>query len=197
MRELRTRGGCRDVVLVGLRLGALVAARVARGPALSGRPTRLVLWQPVVRGGAYMFETLRAHVAGEMVLRRRAGGSRDALVARLRAGECVNVLGYAVSPAFFAEVSALDLATELVDAPPTLVVDVVNEARSRASPPLNATVLPSRAAADELATIAATVPRVAVVRATEPQSLHAEGRYFVNRADAVLAATAEFLADAP
>lgn len=53
IRELQTRSGCMDVTLIGLRLGAYVAATAAgrRAPVAS-----LVLWDPVSDGGVWAEE---------------------------------------------------------------------------------------------------------------------------------------------
>lgn len=58
VEELRARSGVGPVVLAGLRLGASLALTVApRIDDLAG----LVLWEPVVRGGAYLAELAAQH----------------------------------------------------------------------------------------------------------------------------------------
>jgi pimeloyl-ACP methyl ester carboxylesterase len=56
VEELMGTAGIRRVAIVGLRLGAYVAASTAS--ALRGRIERVVLWDPVVDGGAYLDELL-------------------------------------------------------------------------------------------------------------------------------------------
>lgn len=56
LQELTGRSGARRVVCMGARLGAVIAARAAVGASFVGK---LVLWDPVVDGAAYL-ELLRA-----------------------------------------------------------------------------------------------------------------------------------------
>lgn len=56
--ELKDVSGVPKVFLVGLRVGASVAARVARGRF---DVSRIVLWDPVVRGRAYLREVTERH----------------------------------------------------------------------------------------------------------------------------------------
>lgn len=176
---LHARTGCRTVALGGLRLGAVIAARAAA--RLGAAATHVALWQPVTSGRAYALDVLRAHLATEMVLQRRAGLTRDALVARLQRGESVNVFGYRLSPALFAELLEADLATDLArSSAQALLVDVVR-----------ATGAPGSADLDVL--VAALAGRAQLARVVEPQPLHAEGRLFLTRAPQVAAATERFL----
>lgn len=87
------RDGFEPVAVWGLRFGALLATDIARG--LGGR--RLVLWQPVVEGRAYMDQFIRMRVAASML----GGGARltvQDLRRLLEAGETLEVAGYALHP---------------------------------------------------------------------------------------------------
>ena len=104
VRELQDVTGVRRTALVGLRLGAAVAARAcAAGLAVSD----LVLWDPVVRGGEYL-AGLDAEQAA--ALRQRRYPEDD----RVGTDE---LLGFVMTRAMRAEVAALDLLTEGVGAP--------------------------------------------------------------------------------
>src|SRR5690606_21476775 len=85
------------VRLWGLRLGALMAARVAAEMRPGGLQA-LLLWQPVASGKTHLAQFLRVGVAAEMLSapEARAQGS---LRKRLQAGECVEVGGYEITPA--------------------------------------------------------------------------------------------------
>ncbi len=103
-RELQDVAGVRRVALVGLRLGAALAARAcARGLAVSD----LVLWDPVVRGADYLAGLEAEQRAG---LRARHYPEDD----RVGPDE---LLGFPMTSAMRAELGALDLAAEGCGAP--------------------------------------------------------------------------------
>jgi exosortase A-associated hydrolase 2 len=91
--------------LWGLRLGALLALDYAKDDA----PARLLLWQPTLSGPACLTQFLRLRLAGELLQDGAAAGGTDALRARLRAGEPLEIAGYALHP-------ALALALDTVEA---------------------------------------------------------------------------------
>ena len=95
-----------DVTLLGLRLGASIAAAAA---ARDGRVSRLVLWDPVVDGNRYMQGVLRLNLMFQMALHHKVVENRDGLVARLAAGGTVNIEGYQLSQPLFAQVSGFQL----------------------------------------------------------------------------------------
>ncbi len=105
--RLRQASGASKIAIIGLRLGATLAAlAAARGAA---RPRHLVLWDPVVDGAAYLREMAvqhRAYMRGEMGpvfwrdrLRTRADGTP------------LEVLGTPISDALAAQLAAIDLAS--------------------------------------------------------------------------------------
>jgi dienelactone hydrolase len=58
--ELRRRSGCAELVWVGARLGASLAALASA--RCSRRPVRIVLWEPVLSGRAYLGELWQRHI---------------------------------------------------------------------------------------------------------------------------------------
>lgn len=105
--ELVDRTGARRVVVVGMRLGAVIAARAcARGL----RPHHVVMWDPIATGAPYMAELDRLHRARKLHLLHGA---------RPDDGE---LLGYRISRAHRRELEAIDLAREV---PKGLRFDVV------------------------------------------------------------------------
>src|SRR5262249_10306123 len=73
---LRPRYAVDTVVLLGLRLGATVAALAAeRDPGIAG----LVLWSPIVSGRTYARELLRYKLAGQLALQEKAA-TREEMV---------------------------------------------------------------------------------------------------------------------
>jgi exosortase A-associated hydrolase 1/exosortase A-associated hydrolase 2 len=101
------------VGLWGLRLGALLALDCARDAAIA--PARLLLWQPVTRGNAFLTQFLRLRLAGDLLQDAASSapaapdqGGTEALRAALRAGETLEVAGYRVAPALALPLDALD-----------------------------------------------------------------------------------------
>jgi exosortase A-associated hydrolase 2 len=91
----------------GARLGALLALDYA-GSAPQP-PARLVLWQPVLSGAAYMNHVLRLRVAGEM-LAEGSGGNTRTLRAQLAAGNALEVGGYMIAPQLAAALDGVEAA---------------------------------------------------------------------------------------
>lgn len=95
------------VVLHGLRLGALLGARVFGDAALDG----LLLWDPPESGHAHLMDLLRRKLAADNL--EGTGGARrtrDDYVAELEAGRPVEVEGHPWSPELWRSVEGQDLA---------------------------------------------------------------------------------------
>jgi alpha/beta superfamily hydrolase len=165
----RAQSGVQRVILCGLRFGASLAALASA----RSTPAPLALIQPVVKGLNYSMDVLRAYLAAEMVLTKKAGVTRDALVERLRLGQTVNVFGYHLTAAQFDGLRGVDLTRTLAEYPArALVVDVVKTPTARAS--------------NELAALVAAMgPGATLARAVEPQPLYVEGKAHLTRAEQV------------
>ncbi|HEY0777633.1 MAG TPA: alpha/beta hydrolase [Gemmatirosa sp.] len=108
-RELQDVAGVRRTALVGLRLGAVIAARAcAAGLAVSD----LVLWDPVVRGTEYL-AGLDAEQGSGLEDRRYPEDDR-------RASD--ELLGFEMTAAMRAEIGAVDLTVEACGAPGRVLV---------------------------------------------------------------------------
>lgn len=168
----RAQSGVERVILCGLRFGATLAALADVG----AERAPLAMIQPVVKGVTYSMDVLRAYLAAEMVLTKKAGVTRDALVERLRLGGTVNVFGYHLTAAQFDGIRAIDLTHSLLSYPsPAIVIDVVKTPTARAS--------------NELAALATAMgPGTTLTRAVEPQPLYVEGKVHLTRAEQVEAA---------
>lgn len=95
------------VGLWGLRLGALLALDYARSTPVA----RLLLWQPVLQGSAFLTQFLRLRVAGDMLdATEAASGGTKELRAQLQAGEALEIGGYLLAPQLAASIDALDAA---------------------------------------------------------------------------------------
>jgi exosortase A-associated hydrolase 2 len=99
------------VSLWGLRLGALLAAEVARDPQVG--IDHLLLWQPVVNGAQFMTQFLRLRLASEMLADGAASSAIDGLRARLAGGESLEIAGYELHPELASAIGQLNLATPI------------------------------------------------------------------------------------
>ncbi|WP_020655377.1 hydrolase 2, exosortase A system-associated [Massilia niastensis] len=124
--------------LWGLRLGALLALDYAAGSA--ELPERLLLWQPVTNGATCLTQFLRLRLAGEMLggAAPGAGGGTEALRARLRAGDVLEIAGYELHPALALAIDGID-AAKLAPRCPVQWLEMVPEA-GRPLPPAAARV---------------------------------------------------------
>ena len=170
--------GTRDVTLVGLRLGASIAAAVA---AERADIRQLVLWDPVIDGADYMQAVLRSNLMFQMAQHRKVVENRDQLVERLRRGDTINVEGYELGASLFGQVSALRLPEVLNRFPGrSLLVSI---------PPREA---PPR---EDHAAVAASCPGLTVLSAAE-EPFWREIKTFYQRADRLFDATLGWLRDA-
>jgi len=104
---LDQRSAAPHLSLVGIRAGALLAARAAR--SLSPPPTRLQLWQPVVDGGKYLAQMRKRR----MIQDGLTGHDQNAPVS---AGGIVDVDGFAVGEALHTGLQNLRLSEEKLPA---------------------------------------------------------------------------------
>jgi len=124
--------GWRVTSLLGVRFGALLASEFIRRqhPPLS----RITFWQPVTSGARLMDQFLRIRV---MASRMDGTGGETAteLRARLKAGETIEVAGYALSGTLCTEIDSLDLQHVLgADFPPIRWIDVSAESGASVLP---------------------------------------------------------------
>lgn len=102
----------REINLLGIRFGACLATTLARQSATEY--TRLLMWQPVIRGKSFMTQFLRLKMVSDMV-----DSSSQLSTTELReisaGGEPIEVAGYKIRHELLASIDAFDM---LDDAPP-------------------------------------------------------------------------------
>lgn len=102
------------VNLWGLRLGGLLALDFARNP--ENAVEKIILWQPVISGEAFLTQFLRFRLANEILVSdtapEKATGT-SAMRALLQAGNTLEVAGYELAPELAAAIDNLK-AGELV-----------------------------------------------------------------------------------
>jgi pimeloyl-ACP methyl ester carboxylesterase len=107
--ELVRRSGSQRSAWFGLRLGASLAALAS--PRAARSPRRLVLWDPIVDGPAYLAELVNAHIASRaefFELRWEVETRLRSLVAEEARTE---VLGYPLTPNLKSQLEALSLSS--------------------------------------------------------------------------------------
>jgi uncharacterized protein len=102
--ELQARSGVATISLLGLRLGATLAAVTAERRR---DVDTLVLWAPIVDGAKYAQELLRINMTTQLAVFREVREDRATLVAGMREGRTANVDGYEMGYAMYEQLSAL------------------------------------------------------------------------------------------
>lgn len=124
--------GWRVTSVLGIRFGALLAATLVRRQALE--LSHAIFWQPAVSGARLIDQFLRIRVMASR-MEQGSGESAAELRARLKAGDTLEVAGYALSGALCADIDALNLHTELTASfPPIRWLEVVADAAAPATP---------------------------------------------------------------
>ena len=98
VEELRDMAGVRTVSLVGMRLGAVLAARLA---ASRRDIDRLVLWDPVISGAEHLGRLAEAHP--------RLGGAEEVAPDLAAAAGAIDAEGFPLSAVACEQVAAIDL----------------------------------------------------------------------------------------
>jgi exosortase A-associated hydrolase 2 len=131
---LRAHLGC-DVGLWGLRLGALLALDCARTAV---QPLdRLLLWQPVTSGSAYLTQLLRLRLAGDLLQDDGHKSSTGSLRDTLRDGQALEIAGYTLAPELALAIDGIDAANPAPDSCPVHWLELAATADRPLSPAAN------------------------------------------------------------
>ena len=118
--------------LWGMRLGAMLAADVARDPGMGIE--QLLLWQPVSSGEQFLTQFLWLRLANEMI----SGGAAQTGVRELRkmlaSGVTLEIAGYDLHPQLAAEIEGLRLADLVPAVKRVHCLEVTTQAEPRPSP---------------------------------------------------------------
>lgn len=130
VRELCSRTAVERIGLLGLRVGASLAAVAAE---TTPQVTAAVLWEPILDGGDFVDQYLRLQVMGGGVTASGEPPSRDAMRAELASGRSVDVLGMPLSPDCYRELSDLELSDRTGEfAGDLLIVSLSRRAKRKA-----------------------------------------------------------------
>lgn len=181
---LARQSGLERVGLIGLRLGAAIAALFAEQAAMQGthdclRDAPLILWDPVLDGEAYFQELLRSNLSTQLAVYGKVHENREVLQERIRAGGAVNVDGYEIGKALFDACARTDLlAGPKRHAGPTLITQISANDK-----------LPLR---EDLQALAQSYPRGTFTRTVE-QPFWREIKQFYARAETLQQSTLAWL----
>lgn len=102
---LKAQSGCKEISMIGLRLGAyLTSLYVPRAPAVK----RIVLLEPVFRASDDFRKMLRDKQMKELLTRGRIASKRDELIANLSNGQVVDFNGYPITGKMYLQMVEYD-----------------------------------------------------------------------------------------
>jgi uncharacterized protein len=128
VEELRESAGVDRVSLAGLRLGAVLAARGARALADRGLVDRVVMWDPVDRGEAFMASMETVPLGGGVAPTGAMTAEQAPDATSAFPPGSVGIGGFPYTPRLQQEIRAIDLAAE---APPGGAVVEILSSTSR------------------------------------------------------------------
>jgi hypothetical protein len=136
----RSRSGASQIVWVGIRFGALVAAHAIRSiPGSTG----LALWEPALSAREYLLKSMRHVIYNEMSLGERPSLTVDQMKERLRREGKISLLAFDLYRKFFESAQEADMLDALQHwRGPTLIAQFQKHTRlSRAHNQLRETLV--------------------------------------------------------
>jgi pimeloyl-ACP methyl ester carboxylesterase len=126
-RRLAEVSGLPVAAVIGTRLGAFVAARVAVRLGVDA----LILWEPLVDGAHQFREAFRARLFHDLWESTAPPQSREALSKELIDRGRVDVLGYTIHRALYESLVTRNLAQELESPPPSVLIVPIGDSAQR------------------------------------------------------------------
>lgn len=123
--------GVSNINLLGIRFGACLASRLA---AISATEfSRLILWQPVIRGTVFMTQFLRLKMVSDLVDTATQITTKQ-LREIAKSGDDIEVAGYKIAPSLLASVDAFNLLEQHhPGAPKTSIFEIAPSSSARHS----------------------------------------------------------------
>ncbi len=122
---LKSQTGVEKVGLLGLRLGAALAALSADDTFFSNP---LVLISPIIKGKTYIRQCLRSNLATQMAVYNKIDQDRKALVNELMNGNKINIDGYLLTKRMYEQFLAVNLFNTPVNSKNILIVEISKKA---------------------------------------------------------------------
>ena len=126
---IRKKSNVRKIGLLGLRLGAALAA--ISSESISDIEF-LILWEPVIKVEAYLQQCLRSNLATQMAIHKKILRNRKELTGDLNNGKPVNIDGYMFSGDFYQQAAGIDLVKYDINF--SKPVQIIQIAKNRKSP---------------------------------------------------------------
>ena len=95
-----------EIGLLGIRLGATLATYVAEEDK---NISRLVLWEPVIKGTRHMKEMFRINISTQTAVYKEVRYNTDMLIEQLKKGKTVNIDGYEMKLPLYEQMINIDL----------------------------------------------------------------------------------------
>ena len=106
LKVFRERTSTDMIGLLGVRFGGTLAILAAsQNPAIRF----LVLWEPVLDVGAYLYDQLRVNISTQMVSAKRVLRTREQLMQDILSGRKVSINGFGLAKGFFEQAREINL----------------------------------------------------------------------------------------
>ena len=116
---LKERTGVKRVGLLGVRLGATLAALTCNNVS---EINSLILISPIIEGKPYIDQCLRSNLTTQMFTYKKITKDRKQLISDLMADKTVNIDGYLLTKALYQQIKTINLLTEPLVSPQNILI---------------------------------------------------------------------------